>query len=164
MHHKDVIFPQKRLECAEGYLQLDMDDAALEELSYLKAEDLTSAQDKNHYYVLNLELAIRGKHWELGVQAAAALRHLEPDNVGAYVHGAYCLHELGMTAEALELLLSGPKSLKNEPLYFYNLGCYHAVLGDIAQARAYLKEAFQRSPSLKRTAREDPDLKGLGEF
>jgi hypothetical protein len=38
-------------------------------------------------------------------------------------------------AEAMELLQEGPPSLLREPVYFYNLGCYHAVLGTPEEAQ-----------------------------
>lgn len=161
MHQDDIIFLRKRLDAAEGYLQLDMEDEAWNELEDLAVDDLPSREERGMYLALVLELAMRTKDWELGARIAEALRIVAPDNAGAYVHGAFCLHELGQTAQALEVLVSGPPSLHEEPIFLYNLGCYHAVLGDRERALECLTEAFQRDPALKITARTDPDLQGL---
>ncbi len=164
MHQDDPIFLRKRLEAAEGYLQLGMDEEAWAELEDLAVDDLPTREERGYYLAMVLELAMRSSDWELGARIAEALRVVAPENAGAYVHGAFCLHELGQTKQACAVLIEGPSSLQEEPLYFYNLGCYHAVLGDRLQALACLNEAFQRDPRLKKTARTDPDLKGLGVF
>jgi tetratricopeptide (TPR) repeat protein len=164
MDQDDPIFLRKRLETAEGYLMLDMDEDAWAELEDLSVDDLPTRDDKASYLVLVLELALRSKDWDLGARIAEALVVVKPGHIPAYVHGAYCLHELGQTDKARDILIAGPPDLRDEPLYFYNLGCYHAVLGDRLQALACLNEAFQRDPKLKKTARKDPDLQGLGQF
>ena len=164
MHQDDAIFLRKRLESAEGYLILEMEEEAWSELEDIAVDDLPGREDKGLYLSLVLELAMRSKDWDLGARIAEALCVVSPGNPGAYVHGAFCLHELGHTDKARKLLISAPKSLRDEPLYFYNLGCYHAVLGDRVKALACLQEAFERDPKLKATARKDPDLKGLGKL
>ncbi|MFM7180374.1 MAG: tetratricopeptide repeat protein [Verrucomicrobiales bacterium] len=164
MDQDDPIFLRKRLESAEGYLMLGMDEEAWAELEDLSVDDLPTRDDKASYLSLVLELALRSSDWDLGARIAEALVIVKPAHIPAYVHGAYCLHELGQTDKARALLIGGPPDLREEPLYFYNLGCYHAVLGDRIQALACLNEAFQRDPKLKKTARKDPDLQGLGQF
>jgi len=152
---------QKRLEAAQGYLMLEMDEDARESLDGLTAEDFSNPEDRAIWVALRLELAVRSTRWESGIRFARELRSLAPENPGSFIQGAYCLHELGRTDEAKVLLLEGPESLHEEPLYHYNLGCYHALLGDRVQALACLNQAFERDPQLRRTARKDPDLKGL---
>jgi tetratricopeptide (TPR) repeat protein len=164
MHHDHHIFLQKRLESAEGYLMLEMDEDAWSELEDISVDDLPKRKDKALYLSLVLELAMRAHDWELGRQIAEALAIVSPENPNAYVHGAFCLHELGKTNLACALLMTAPSALREVPLYHYNLGCYHAVLGDRNMAMLCLKEAFDRDPGLKSTARKDPDLKGLGKF
>jgi hypothetical protein len=59
------------------------------------------------------------------------------------------------------MLLSGPAALRCEPIYFYNLGCYEALLGRARDARRHLQISFQMDPSFRDIARNDPDLKSL---
>lgn len=71
-------------------------------------------------------------------------------------------HELGRTAaEAMEVLLNGPKSLKGKSEYYYNLGCYNARLGQIDRALQYLEIAFEKEEVAASPRTQDPDLAAL---
>jgi hypothetical protein len=61
----------------------------------------------------------------------------------------------------MELLQQGPASLLREPVYFYNLGCYHAVLGNPEDAQSYLQMSFNMDEKFREIARYDPDLEGV---
>ena len=71
------------------------------------------------------------------------------------------LHEMDRTLEAVELLLDGPDSLQDEPIYHYNLGCYKAAIGALEDARKSLRRSFNLDERLVDVARKDPDLKLL---
>jgi hypothetical protein len=60
--------------------------------------------------------------------------------------------------------MTGPSSLIEDPLFHYNIACYHAVLGERKRARSHLRRAFSMDESLRGRAREDEDLAALGEF
>ena len=47
------------------------------------------------------------------------------------------------------------------PCSFYNMGCYHARLGEMDAAVEMLQKAFSKDESLRRSARRDPDLDAL---
>lgn len=151
----------RRLDAASGYLTLGLDEDAWKEIEDIEIDDLPCDEDRASYLALVLELAVRGSDWSLGAGIADALRLVAPGNAAAFLHGAYCLHELGRTADARELLVHGPEALRGLPVYHYNLGCYNAVLGDREQALACVREAFEMEPALRNSARKDPDLKGL---
>ena len=68
---------------------------------------------------------------------------------------------MGRTVEAKEMLLTGPASLLREATYYYNLGCYDAVLGNVEGARAYLRTSFKMDKNFLEFARSDPDLQPL---
>jgi tetratricopeptide (TPR) repeat protein len=89
------------------------------------------------------------------------LREKAPGDPVFFVNSAFCLHELGQTAEARELLLGGPDSLRERPLYHYNLACYEARLGDLGEARRRLARAVELRPGLAERAATDPDLGAL---
>ena len=101
------------------------------------------------------------RRWEEALQAARRLRDSHPEYANSFIHEAYCLHELGRTREALILLRNAPRSLHERAVYFYNIGCYCARLGDHAEALSLLDKAFKMDASLKRSARRDPDLESL---
>ena len=74
-----------------------------------------------------------------------------------YIHGAFCLHELGRTAEA-KTSHRRSTCLAMEPTYHYNLG-YHAVLGNIEEAVRHLETSFRMDGKFREIAKYDPDLK-----
>ncbi len=131
-----------------------MIDEALAEL------DRVPEADRDHDEVLQLRvyLLMRGRRWSQALEACEQLRRMRPSLTLGYIHGAFCLHELQRTREALELLREGPAALLREPIYFYNLGCYHAVLGDLEEARHCLQTSFDMDPKFREIARYDPDL------
>jgi tetratricopeptide (TPR) repeat protein len=148
---------ERNLSAAQGYLELEMPAEALQELDALPAE--ISA----HPEILQLRLIVlmRLQDWARGLELCAELRERFPQLTVGYIHGAFCLHELGRTAEAKALLLSGPAALLREATYHYNLGCYEAVLGNIEEAQQYLRASFAMDHNFRAIARRDPDLQGL---
>lgn len=119
--------------------------------------------DRDHEDVAQLRVYVlmRARRWDDALASCEALRAVRPELSLGYIHGAFCLHELGRTAEAMELLQQGPASLLREPVYFYNLGCYHAVLGNPEDAQSYLQMSFNMDEKFREIARYDPDLEGV---
>jgi predicted Zn-dependent protease len=142
---------------AQGYSELGLPDLALDEL-----DQLPEAVNKSAIGIESrLSVLMQAKHWKRALPIGRELCRLAPDKTAGYIHTAFCLHELGKSREALEVLNSGPAALKAEPTYHYNLACYEAALGNIEQARAHLNVSFAMDKSLKEYARNDPDLKPL---
>jgi tetratricopeptide (TPR) repeat protein len=148
---------ERIIQAAEGYLELKMFSAVWRELQALPAEHLSSPE------VLNIFLhSLMGeKRWADALTVVRRLRSERADDPDSMIHEAYCLHELGMTREALDLLLQGPPSLRDRPLFFYNAGCYHSRLGELDEAVRMLQMAFALDETLKKTARLDEDLAPL---
>ena len=71
------------------------------------------------------------------------------------------MHELGKTAQAKELLLRGPVALLKEPIYYYNMGCYDALLGNVYEAKANLQTSFKMDSTFRELAKKDPDLEAV---
>lgn len=151
---------QRRLIAADGYCDLGMVDEAFRELSKLEPAE----QKLQAVMEMKLKIAMDFRRWDLGLAACAALRTAFPDDSQGYVHGAFCLHELGRTADARTLLLSGPLVLLQDPTYYYNLGCYDAVLGNYEEARNNLSTSFSMQKGFRECAKTDRDLKALREW
>ena len=77
-----------------------------------------------------------------------------PNQPFGFVHAAFCLHELGRTSEAKQTLLDGPAALLDEPVYYYNLACYDTVLGNLEQAKVYLRASFRLDKSFRELAKK----------
>jgi predicted Zn-dependent protease len=145
---------------AQGYLELGMFSEVWKELHNLPAEELGNVEVLE-IFVLSL---MGERRWDDALTVARRLRSERPDAPGGYIHEAYCLHELGRTHEALQVLHEGPASLQQRPVFFYNAGCYHARLGEFDKAMAMLEQSFAMDATLKKSARHDPDLVSLKEM
>ena len=149
----------RHIAAAQGYIELGLHAEASAELSALPV----SAHARVEVIELNVLCLMAEKRWEDAFALAARLCEQEPAEPGGFIHAAFCLHELGRTAEALDFLGRGPAALRTKPVYYYNMGCYHAKLGQMDKALRYLKQAFEMDESLRRYARKDPDLAALRE-
>jgi predicted Zn-dependent protease len=148
---------ERRLLSAQGYGELEMPDEALRELDAILPED----QLREEVLQMRLFIVMRAKRWEEALSICARLRARNPEGAAGYIHGAFCLHEMGRTTEAKRLLLQGPSCLLLEPTYHYNLGCYDAVLGNIEEATRHLQTSFQMDGKFREIAQYDPDLKAV---
>jgi tetratricopeptide (TPR) repeat protein len=113
---------------------------------------------------MRLFVLMRARRWHDALELCARLRRQNPDCTTGYIHGAFCLHELGRTLEAKQLLLTGPPCLLREPTYHYNLGCYDAVLGNLDEASQHLETSFQMDKKFREIAKYDPDLKAIQDW
>lgn len=148
---------QRLLVAAQGYSELGLPELALAELDELPEE----IQKDPVGMETRLSVLMQAKRWKSALPVGRELCRIAPDKTSGFIHAAFCLHELGQSREARELLISGPPALKAEPTYHYNLACYEAALGNLDQARAHLKVSIAMDKSLKDFARTDPDLKAV---
>jgi Tfp pilus assembly protein PilF len=61
----------------------------------------------------------------------------------------------------MEILLNAETKFPKEAAIKYNLACYFCQIGDIRNAKNYLKKAFELEPNCRMAALEDEDLKPL---
>lgn len=148
---------ERTLQAAQGYYELGMLEDAWEELDSIP-EGCRNEAEVLHVRVM---LLLKEERWDGALRTSLELCGLKPADSAGFIHAAFCLHELGRTAEARQTLLDGPASLQAEPTYFYNLACYAARLGEIPDAEQLLARACALDPKLGELARRDPDLEAL---
>jgi predicted Zn-dependent protease len=148
---------ERRILAAQGYVELGLHEEARAELEHLPAQ----AAERVDVIELTVLCHMGDQRWAEALALTQKLCALEPDEPGGFIHAAYCLHELGKTTEALDLLARGPASLRTKPVYYYNLGCYLACLGQDEKALNLLRQSFEMDGSLRSHARKDPDLDRL---
>jgi predicted Zn-dependent protease len=153
------IIHQRLLVAAQGYSELGLPDLALAELDSIAHE----AQADPLIVETRLSVLMQAKRYAPALPVARQLCDLCPDRTAGFIHVAFCLHELGDTGAARDLLVNGPSALKAEATYHYNLACYEAVLGNVDEARAHLDVSFAMDKKLKEYAHTDPDLAVLRE-
>lgn len=145
------------LQAAEGYGELGMFEEALAELAALPAH----YQGELRVLQTRMFLLLQFKQFRKALEVSREICHSHPELPIGFIHAAFCLHELGQTLEARDVLISGPAALLEEGTYYYNLACYNAVLGEMQQARAYLKTSFKMNKKFREIAEHDPDLSSI---
>jgi len=121
-------------------------------------------QERPEVLQLRLHHLMREKKWTRALMISRKLCRIAPRCCAGFLHAGFCLHELGKTAEARALLLKGPAALLNEPIYYYNMGCYDALLGNAKSAQVHLLTSFRMDPTFREIAKRDPDLKSIQEL
>lgn len=146
-----------QVQAACGYAELGMTRESIAEL------DAIAAPLQNHPEVLQLRLhhLMRKKRWAQALRVSQLLCRAVPECATGFLHAGFCLHQLGKTAEAKKLLITGPVALLKDPVYYYNMGCYEALLGNVEGARKHLRMSFRMDSSFRELAKCDPDLRAL---
>src|SRR6266704_3103082 len=121
----------------------------------------TTFQARPEVLLLRLHHLMREKKWARALIVSRKLCRVAPESSAGFLQAGFCLHELGKTAEARRLLLKGPIALLKEPIYYYNMGCYDALLGNVRDAKMHLQTSFQMDASFREIAKRDPDLKSV---
>jgi tetratricopeptide (TPR) repeat protein len=133
------------LNAAEGWLGLGNWKEAETELAQI-AEPL-----RNHPEVLQARCLIESeaKRWDACVEIGRALVELLPNDSFGWINHAYALRRAtgGGVQAAYDALLPAAERLKDlEPVTF-NLACYCCQLGNLDEARTWLKKCFAQAAS-----------------
>lgn len=118
-------------------------------------------QNRPEVLQLRLQCLMQKKRWAQALAVSRKLCRVAPDCSTGFLHAGFCLHQLGKTAEAKRTLMTGPIALLKEPIYYYNMGCYEALLGNVRDAKQNLQISFKMDSSFRDIAKRDPDLKVL---
>lgn len=153
-------FPDRHhVNAAEGWLDLGMADEAEREL------DQIPPVGAGHPMVLDLRWRICGARgqWEEAEQVAARMVVLAPDSPAGWIHRSFALHELRRTGEARAHLLKAAVLFPAHPILAYNLACYACAMGDLEDARDWLRRAaeLKGKDEIRAMAADDPDLAAL---
>ena len=148
------------LEKVRGYLDLRMIDEAAREIEKLPPHRRGSPEAQEMRITIQLD---KGDLAE-ALTLCEILCDLAPENHAGFIQGAYCLHEMGRTDEAIDHLQSGPQSLRDEPIYFYNLGCYELAMGRDEAAVTWLEQSIEMDPDNRKAALSDPDLESVRHY
>lgn len=146
-----------RLQIVQGYYELGMLDDAWTELR--EAEETLPTSPL--MLQIRILLLLKEQNWSDALELSTKLRSIDPNDGSGYIHGAFCLHEMSETQQAIALLESAPQVLQDEAIFHYNLGCYRSALGELSDARECLRKSFELDKRLLDIARKDPDLESL---
>ncbi|MBT7981937.1 MAG: hypothetical protein HN584_05165, partial [Akkermansiaceae bacterium] len=94
-----------RLQAVRGYYELEMYDDAWDELKEVERSfPLTPS-----ILQIKILLLLREQTWDAAYALSEDLQRMEPQNGAGFIQGAYCLHEMNRTDEALALLEEAPE-------------------------------------------------------
>jgi len=149
---------EHRVLAAQGYTELGMFADALAELDGIEK---IAAPQQPAILEMRVLILMRMKKWRNALELSRQLCEAAPESGAGFVHAAFCLHELGRSADASAVLRAGPLSLQTEPVFHYNLACYECALGNLDEARTHLARSFSMDKKYRDFAKNDPDLEPL---
>lgn len=148
------------IEKIRGYIDLGMLDDATEKIAKLTPDQSGTPEAQELRIIIMMD---RGQ-FDDALSLSENLCDLFPEHPAGFVQGAYCLHAQGNTQAAIDHLQSGPDTLREEPVYFYNLACYELAQGRTQAAQTWLQESFSMDNANRKKALEDPDLASIRDW
>jgi tetratricopeptide (TPR) repeat protein len=148
---------QQHWQAAVGYVELGMFQEANDQLENIDPFNRAAPE------VLAVRLAIYHglKKWELMQEIAKRLADFQPDDVQWITSYAYATRRAESIPAAKEILLNAEPKFPQQALIKYNLACYFCQMGDIENAKNYLRKAFEIDLNWRKAALDDEDLRPL---
>lgn len=148
---------QQHWQAAVGYVELGMFQDANDQLEKIDPFNRAALE------VLEVRLAIYHglKKWELMREIAKRLADFQPNDIQWITSYAYATRRAESIRAAKEILLNAEPRFPKEAIIKYNLACYCCQMGDIQNAKNYLKKVFEIDLNWRMAALEDEDLKPL---
>ena len=150
-HIRDM---QRRVTAASGYLDLEMNDAAMDEIEGV-APGLKLCRE---VLTVRTEICMRAEAWEQVRVISTHLVREWPDDAQHWIWLAYGTRRSKSIGEAKDILLRAVEIHAGEPMIHFNLACYESQLGDMTAAKACLDKAIGLEPGCRLAALDDPDL------
>lgn len=150
---------ERRLQAAEGYLELGMPEEARLELEAVPV----SERGRSEVLILEVAAASVLKDWEAMALHARTLVERDPGESGFWVNWAYATRRAVSLEVAHRILLDALERHPQDPLIHFNLGCYACQLGDLGLALERLREAVALDGTYRKLFEVDSDLTALRE-
>jgi tetratricopeptide (TPR) repeat protein len=151
---------QKHFTAALGWLNLGNWREAKGELDAVPAE----YREQRLTAGLYLEILSAGKQWREKQLRATLMAEKFPDDVQWLISQAYATRRAESLPQARMILRAAYERFPQAALVSYNLACYAAQLGELAEAKSYLTEAVKLDAAYGDLALQDEDLEPIREF
>ena len=150
---------QKKLEAAEGYLELQMPDHALRELAGVPE----AAENGFSFEVHRLRAeAMRLKSdFDEALREFSVAADMLTNDVSVLMGMAWCYKRLDQLDAAIEVAERAYQLQPEEPVLLYNLACYFCLAGDKTQALSWLGRALRMNGDLRQLIPDESDFDGL---
>lgn len=126
--------------------------------------DKIAPERNSHPDVLGLRWHIfaQTKKWENCIEIGRKLVSVAPDRPTSWIWHAQAFYRLQRYDQAFDALKPALEKFPNDAFVYYDLACYHCLLGRLREARTLLNHAFTMGGTdMRQHALSDPDLKPL---
>jgi len=103
------------------------------------------------------------KEWELAMTMAKLKTESKPNNLEWLLNYADAHHQLGDTKKAIACLKDAEDRFCEAAEYLFRLGKYHAILGNIEEAKNLVRRVFKLNGSFKADFLDDPAFDSVWE-
>lgn len=148
---------RRLLEHVQGYLMLGMKTDAAEALAGVEPAE----RDATPVLSLRAALHVERAEWADAAALLGRLCEREPGEAGHWIQHAYATRRHTGMADARVILQRGLELHPKEPTIHFNLACYEAQSGNLAEARTWLASACRLDGDFVAMAQTDPDLAPL---
>ncbi len=145
------------MDAARGYLYLGLPDEALSEIEPVPF----SHRFNREFMELRTAIHMARKQWLEALVIARNVCHLFPSSERGFLDASRCLHKLGRTQEAKDVLLQAPSSLRTKAVHHYQMSRLEAKMGNVDNARKSLKRAIALDPKYRKLASKADELRDI---
>jgi tetratricopeptide (TPR) repeat protein len=147
----------RQLDAAEGYLDLDLPNRALE---ILQSRTDWATMQFEASFLTGQALRVLERHRE-ALKPLEVAFGLRPGNVAVAIALGWCYKRTHRLAQAIDALERAAKDNPEEPLLHYNLACYWSLAGNWPKALDELSVALELEPELRNLVANEPDFDPL---
>ena len=146
------------LSRSNGYRELSMFDESI-----LILEDIPFEEDCWHPLVVEARYNTYrdAKEWTLAMTMAKLKHESKPKSLEWLLNYADAHHQLGDTEKAIACLKDSEDRFCEEAEYLFRLGKYHALLGNVEEAKNLVKQAIKKDAKYKLEFVEDSAFDGF---
>ena len=149
-----------RLSRSNGYRELGMYDESI-----LILEDIPFEEERWHPLVVEARYNTYrdAKEWTLAMTMAKLKHESKPKSLEWLLNYADAHHQWGDTEKAIECLQDAEDRFCEEAEYLFRLGKYHAILGNVEEAKNLVRRVFKLNGSFKAEFLDDPAFDSVWE-
>ena len=144
----------KHFERAQGWLLLENHVAAAKALRLIPA----AFRRRPEVTQFRAQLHLSAGQWRRAEPVIRQLRKQHPDDPQFSVSLAYAVRRAKSIGAAEKILLEARRRFPEVAVIWFNLACYAAQQGRLADARNWLREAASRESGFQKLAKTDTDL------
>lgn len=143
---------QRAIEAAQGYLMLDLPDAALRRLGLFSNSEVPAEVEH-----------LRGEAYRLKEDYERALQHFErvadsERNLDLLMGMAWCFKRINRLDKAIECMRAAYRASPKVAVVLYNLACYYSLAGEKEEALSWLARAFRMDGSYRKLVAKETDF------